>query len=328
MPTRSDVLELTRDGASYEDAGRRLGIVPGMAYLIATGIAADGGDVLSPEERDQHPGTLDGSTQHLVNPRVDAPQHTEEVKQWMRLRAQLDGPMQAADNARTAEPPPIEGEEETDDVASVLGWDHNQVKFLEQQLKTVPGVRTGGSVAQQHQRKSIVDMITVRLSEHEVAEEGHFWPAIRERLSDGDRWADQANEQEQHGKDLLHELGDLDGTEEQFDELVEELTDSLRAHVAFEDLVFLKLEEVTSEEERADLGRKIRKAKKHAPTRPHPHAPDEGMTARLAARSAAPIDKARDAVGQRPAKRKGQQRDAGQGDAGQDDAGQGDQASG
>lgn len=314
MPTRSDVLELTRDGASYEEAGQRLGIVPGMAYLIATGIAADGGDVLSPEERDQHPGTLDGSTQHLVNPRVDAPKHTEEVKQWMRLRAQLDGPMQSADAARTAEPPPIEGDEETDDVTSVLGRGHNQVKFLEQQLKTIPGVRTGGSVAQQRQRKSIVDMMTLRLSEHEVAEEGHFWPAVRDRLPDGDRWADQAKAQEQRGKDLLHELGDLEGTEERFDGLVEELTDSLRAHVAFEDLVFVKLEEVTSEEERADLGGKIRRAKKHAPTRPHPHAPDEGVAARLAARSAAPVDKARDAVGQRPAKRRAQQGGAQQGD--------------
>ena len=42
--TRRDVLTLVETGMAYEDVGRRLGIHPGLAYMIATGLPADGSD--------------------------------------------------------------------------------------------------------------------------------------------------------------------------------------------------------------------------------------------------------------------------------------------
>jgi hypothetical protein len=64
MATRTQVREL---GHTYETAGRELQILPGQAFMIATGLPADGGDAPSPQELDEKP-VLPGSSQHLVNP--------------------------------------------------------------------------------------------------------------------------------------------------------------------------------------------------------------------------------------------------------------------
>jgi hypothetical protein len=45
VPTREQVLAILRTGASYEVVADRLDIPPGQAYLIATGLPADGSDV-------------------------------------------------------------------------------------------------------------------------------------------------------------------------------------------------------------------------------------------------------------------------------------------
>lgn len=126
------------------------------------------------------------------------------AEEWMKGRAAADKAMRRAGEERTASPPPIEAEDETDDIVSAIGWQHNQVKYRQEQLETIPGVRKGGDEAKQQQRASIVDMIRMRLSKHETAEEELFWPAVRRYLDDGDRLADEVLHQEQEGKDLLH----------------------------------------------------------------------------------------------------------------------------
>lgn len=305
MPSRSQVLSWLGASGGYEAAAEGLDIPPGLAYLTATGLPADGSDVLTREELAGREGVLEGSTQTLVNPPTDAPEHSGTVKEWMKARAAADKAMRKAAEQRTATPPPIEGEGETDDVVSVIGWQHNQVKYLQEQLETVPGVTKGGDEAKQQQRVSIVDMIRVRLSKHETAEEEHFWPAVRERLEDGDALADQALEQEQEGKDLLQALMGVPGDAKRFDELVEQLVSALRKHVAHEDKVLLQFKESVPDEVRSEIGRRFRRAFEHAPTRPHPHAPNEGAVLKGAAAMAAPLDHLRDALGDRPAKREG-----------------------
>lgn len=86
MPTRSQVLELLDAGHSYETASRTLGIPPGRAYMIATGLPADGSDAPHPDElRDKH--VLPGSSQHLVNPAPFNPTRDDAVLGWVRERA-------------------------------------------------------------------------------------------------------------------------------------------------------------------------------------------------------------------------------------------------
>ena len=306
MPTRTQLLERVRRAHTYQEIGEEFEIPPGQAYMIATGTPADGSDVLTREQEANRDGLVEGSTQHLVNPRTEMPKHQKTVEEWMRARVAADEAIRRAGEKRTATPPEIEGEGETNDVVSVIGWQHNQVKWLQEQLETVPGVKKGGDEAKQQQRVSILDMIRVRLSRHETAEEEYFWPAVREHLEGGDELADRALEQEQKGKDLLQELMGVSGGEEKFDDLVEELVAALRKHVAFEDTVLLRFKEKVPDEVRNQIGEKFQRAFEHAPTRPHPHAPNKAAPLKAAAKMAAPLDRARDAVGHRPAERQGQ----------------------
>jgi hypothetical protein len=87
--TRAQVLGLVERGASYEDAGSRLGIPAGQAYLIATGLPADGSVALAPEDR-VRPGVLAVSTQYLANPPHVNPTTKPEVLAWIRERAARD----------------------------------------------------------------------------------------------------------------------------------------------------------------------------------------------------------------------------------------------
>jgi hypothetical protein len=233
------------------------------------------------------------------------PTSSSSVLEWIRGRAAADEQMRRAGAARTAAPaPPREGEEAAD-VADVLTRDHNQVTNLLKQLATIPGAKKGGSPARMSARKSIVDMITMHLSGHVTAEQRHLWPTVREALDDGDELAEQALEMNSHGDDVLTALGKLDGTEEEFDDLVEELSLASRKHVAFEAPVFMRLREAVDRDTLLELGQQVAHARDHGPTRPHPHAPERQPGVGLAAPAGAVMDHARDALGSRPADRQG-----------------------
>jgi hypothetical protein len=79
-------MELLELGHSYETAARTLHIPAGQAFMIATGLPADGGDVPSPGELAEKP-ILPGSSQQLVNPPPFNPKRKEHVLEWVRERA-------------------------------------------------------------------------------------------------------------------------------------------------------------------------------------------------------------------------------------------------
>ena len=303
MPTREQVQRLLEQGHDYPEIAHLLGVPPGQAYLIGTGMPADGGETYTSAER-QRPGVLP-SAQHLLGLAAENPTTKESVLSWIKARVSADAQMQTAAQQRDAEPGEIIDPDDDHDALVVLTRDHNQVKALQEQLEALPSHATGGSAAQMSQRQSIVDMITVKLSQHEAVEEEYFWPVVRQALTDGDRWADEAIEQEQQGKDALTALGKLEPDTSEFDELVEKLVLLLRRHVAYEEKLFLKLKSAMSAEERRELGEKLLAAKKLSPTRPHPHTPAAPGVLKTAGVDAAAADKVRDAVGDRPAKRRG-----------------------
>jgi hypothetical protein len=212
VPTREQVRELLGEGLDYADAGRRLGIPAGQAYLIATGLPADG------SEATEDPG-------------------------------------------------------DAHDAVAVLTRQHNQVRVLLKQLQAPSGHSAGGSPGQVPARKSLVDTITARLSEHEAIEEEHFWPQVRRALPDGDELADRALEQEQEGKATLAELGKLDPDSREFGELAERLAMQLRKHVAYEERIFLRVRETVPPEELDALGSKLLASGRRASARPHQPAP-------------------------------------------------------
>jgi hypothetical protein len=260
VPTREQVRELLDSGLDYQAAGQRLGIPPGQAYLIATGVPADGSDTVTGEEASR-PGFL--SSQHLAHPAHENPDTKDQVAAWLKARVAADEPMRIAMRERSTEPPEIVAPDgDRPDAITVLGRQHSQVRYLLKELQALPSHTTGGSADQMSARKSIVDMITVRLSEHEVIEEGHFWPFVRKALPDGDRYEDQALIQEHEGKDTLAELGWLDPDSREFDEHLEKLVAEVRKHVAFEEQVFLKVREAVPQEDLVRLGEKLLSAMK------------------------------------------------------------------
>ena len=89
MATRKQVLELLDLGHSYETAARELVIPAGQAFMLATGLPADGSDAPTPMEL-AGKRVLPGSSQHLVNPPVFNPTRKEHVIEWVRRRAARD----------------------------------------------------------------------------------------------------------------------------------------------------------------------------------------------------------------------------------------------
>jgi hypothetical protein len=86
VPTRAEVVGLLENGHTYETAGSALHIPPGLAFMLATGLAADGSDGLTPRELAEK-RVLPGGSQHLVNPPPFNPTRKQLVIDWARDRA-------------------------------------------------------------------------------------------------------------------------------------------------------------------------------------------------------------------------------------------------
>lgn len=306
MVTREELFDKIAAGVSYEVAARELDIPPGQAYLVATGLPADGSDSLAPDERDR-PSISRGSTQAIVNPPTVRPGSTATALSFLKARAAADAGMRDAARRRNAAPPePVlpEDREVRDDILEILRRDHNQARYLMEQLETLP---TGEESAEADlsRRRSLLDMLVVALAGHEAAEKAEFWPLVSKALSDGGEQAGQATEQEQQGKELLEQLEDLSPDDEKFDELLQHVLLQLRRHVAFEERVFLAIEHAVDPAERARVGRRTLRLKRLAPTRPHAKA-GSGRRAALAGPLLGVIDRTKDSLKGRPADRLGQ----------------------
>jgi hypothetical protein len=89
MPSRDQVTGLLDSGHTFTTAARELGIAPGLAYMIATGMPADGSDTPAPEELAGQPAPPGGS-QQLVNPPTVNPVRRRMVLDWVHERATHD----------------------------------------------------------------------------------------------------------------------------------------------------------------------------------------------------------------------------------------------
>jgi hypothetical protein len=101
MPTREQVRELVGRGLDYTAAGRELGISPGQAYMIATGLPADGSDAI-PDQVLAQRGDLLAASQDLASPPHRNPAARAQVRAWMAARVAADAQMRAAIRQRTA----------------------------------------------------------------------------------------------------------------------------------------------------------------------------------------------------------------------------------
>jgi hypothetical protein len=87
MATLDQVRGLLDAGHSYESIGAELGITPGLAYMIATGVPADGSGppVTEPDRPALQPGA-----QRLAQPVARGPIRTPVVTEWIKHRAETE----------------------------------------------------------------------------------------------------------------------------------------------------------------------------------------------------------------------------------------------
>ncbi|MFE1176087.1 hemerythrin domain-containing protein [Streptomyces sp. NPDC058773] len=175
------------------------------------------------------------------------------------------------------------------DVIAELTTDHREVEDLFEQFEDAPP----GS----EDRKRLADALTIELVRHSVAEEEHLYPAVREHLEEGDALADKELADHARVEQLLHDLQHREATDQDFDRLMVKLRTEVRAHVDDEENnLFDRLRSGVHPYILEELGKKIRHAKKSAPTRPHPHTPTTPPVNKLLAPGVGLVDRVRDYV--------------------------------
>jgi hemerythrin-like domain-containing protein len=153
------------------------------------------------------------------------------------------------------------------DMVSVLVTDHNEMKDYFRELETAADAKA---------RREAADKLTAEVARHSVAEEMYLYPAARKILPNGDELIDEEIKEHAEVEELLKKWEHMDGDDPQFMSIYAQIRDGLLHHIDEEEepKLFPEMQAALSQEEQEDLGAKITKAKKLAPTRPHPSAPD------------------------------------------------------
>ena len=147
------------------------------------------------------------------------------------------------------------------------------------------------------QKSDLVEHVIAELVRHSVAEEQYLYPAARRVLPDGDQLADHELKEHAEAEEVMKAIEKTDPQDPKFDELVGKLIEDIRHHVEDEESDLLpKLRAACNAGELDELGKKFEKAKKIAPTRPHPLAPDRPPTNKILGPGAGLIDRMRDAI--------------------------------
>lgn len=176
----------------------------------------------------------------------------------------------------------------TSDAIDLLMEDHREAETLFTRILNGMGAE---------RRDAVAEVIT-ELSRHAAVEEQLLYPAARKALPDGDQLADRAIDEHQEAKEILADLEKLDASGPEAGELLQRLMASVREHVQEEEQdLFPKLRASMTPDQLQQMGDAITKAKKMAPTHPHPNAPATPPGNVIAGAAAAIADKVRDSMG-------------------------------
>jgi hemerythrin superfamily protein len=181
----------------------------------------------------------------------------------------------------------------TKDMIDILVEDHREVEELFRELER--------PAADAERLEQLLTVAIAELVRHSVAEEIYLYPAAREVLPDGDSIADREIAEHSEAEEGMKRLEDLRPGVPEFRIELESLISTVRDHIADEEEnLFPRLRQACSTEQLVDLGKKIERAKKIAPTRPHPSAPSTPPGNMLLAPGAGLVDRVRDALSRRP----------------------------
>jgi len=172
------------------------------------------------------------------------------------------------------------------DVVDELTSDHREALEL---LDTIRSSRD------KDERRDLADTVISEIVRHSVAEEMYVYPAMRQHLPNGKEAVEHDTSEHKELEQLMKRLEGVAGDDPQFDELVATLRDKLSHHAHDEESEhFPQLREHAPREELVGLRQKVDTAKKIAPTRPHPSAPNSELFHKLAGPGVGLVDRLRD----------------------------------
>jgi hemerythrin-like domain-containing protein len=176
------------------------------------------------------------------------------------------------------------------DVIEVLEHDHREVEQMFAELESLRGASTD---EQKTRRKDLADQVTIELVRHSVAEEVLVYPQVEEKVSAEE--AEHAREEHAEAEETLARLEKLDADDPGFDDELATLMEEIRHHIKDEEgQMFAHMRQVIDPEELRKLGSRVEAFKKVAPTRPHPHVPNEPLPRLAAGPAASLFDRMRD----------------------------------
>ena len=174
-------------------------------------------------------------------------------------------------------------------VIDELVTDHREVEEIFGKIEALPPGHKN--------RRMYADQATMELVRHSVAEEAYLYPAVRKHVEGGDALADKELEDHATAERIMKDLEGREADDPEFDRLLVALMSEIREHLADEeDNLFPRLRAACPAGALDDLGDKVRQAKKVAPTRPHPAAPDKPPANKMLAPGVGLVDRLRDTL--------------------------------
>jgi hemerythrin-like domain-containing protein len=183
------------------------------------------------------------------------------------------------------------------DVFEVLASDHALVRGMLDELERLIPVDGSHPYVDQQRREDLLERLIMTESQHEAAEEMHFWPVVRQRVADGEALASVGLAQEQAAKRTLDTIRRAAPDFAELRGLLADAVVSGRAHIDYEEQqVWPKLRAAISGGDAEEMASSYLSAKEGAPTRPHPSTPPDPTVLKTAGKAAAMMDKIRDKI--------------------------------
>jgi hemerythrin superfamily protein len=179
------------------------------------------------------------------------------------------------------------------DVVDVLTTDHHEVLNLLQQIK---------NSTDPEERRDLADTVISELVRHSVAEEMYVYPAMRRHLPDGEGAVEHDISEHKEIEKTLKKLEGVAADDAEFTQLLGQLENILRDHIQDEEgQQFPGLRAQVPRDELVEMAQKVEAAKKVAPTRAHPLAPNSPVFHKLVGPGVGLVDRLRDRLTDRKA---------------------------
>ncbi|MCA2214369.1 hemerythrin domain-containing protein [Jidongwangia harbinensis] len=175
---------------------------------------------------------------------------------------------------------------QTGDVIDILISDHRDVTALIGEIWTIRDPMI---------RRDLTDTAISELVRHAVAEEMYVYPAMRKYLPEGDKAVEHDVEEHKELEVTMKALEGADVSSPEFDEALRKLETLLADHVQDEESEqFPELRRRIPREELTELAGKVETAKRLAPTRPHPGAPNSELFHKVVGPGVGLVDRLKD----------------------------------